>query len=159
MPRGGVPVHPGRVDERQTGQTPQTRRQRFERDHPRLWASRHVVKAVAGLLLPLLGIGLFLRHLLAPLVQWVRDAVPDLDLPRLPSIPWPDVPWPDVDLPDLHAPSWVGAVLAVAKYVVPVLIAVAVARHEVVKRQRPRDDEQSADEQTSESAHCPDDSR
>jgi len=147
------------VDEKNTDETRRTGRRRFERDHPRLWASRHVVGAVAGLLLPLLGIGLLLRHLVAPVLQRVRDAVPDLDLPRWPHIPWPDLPWPDVELPDLHAPSWVGAVLAVATYVVPVLIAVAVARHEVMTRRRSSGDGQSADEKESESAHCPGDKR
>ena len=117
----------------------------FGRRHPRLYASRHVAGAVAKVLLGLLGVTVLLRSLLRPAVEWVRERVPDVDLPlvpwpELPRIPWPDIPWPDLpeipwpDLPDLHAPAWLLAVLATAKFWGPLLVALAVAVREVRRR-------------------------
>jgi hypothetical protein len=83
---------------------------------PRLYASRHVVRAVGGVLLPLLGIGLAFA---LPL--------PGIDLP---SIPTPDLPNP----PDL--PGWVRPVFNWGKFVVIIGIGVLVALGELEKRDK-----------------------
>ncbi|WP_157063330.1 hypothetical protein [Luteipulveratus mongoliensis] len=99
------------------------------REHPRLYAARHVVGAVAGLLVPLLGLGLLVKLLLG----WLTDRLPDVNLP---SIDLPSLPLPDWDLPDWELPGWVTAAVAVAKYVVPVAIAIGIAAHEVRRRRQ-----------------------
>ncbi|WP_432522738.1 hypothetical protein [Kineococcus sp. SYSU DK006] len=118
----------------------------WQRRHPALWASRHVVLAVGEVALVLLGAAAFVQLVLRRASAWLREQLPHLDLPGipwpdwdLPGIPWPDwdlpgIPWPDWDLPDLHAPAWLLAVLATAKAWVPVLIALAVAVREVRRR-------------------------
>jgi hypothetical protein len=82
----------------------------------RLYASRHVVKAVGGVLLPLVGLGL-------PFVL----PLPGIDLP---SIPMPDLP----DPPDL--PGWVRPVFNGGKFVIIIGIAVLVALGELDKRDK-----------------------
>jgi hypothetical protein len=116
------------------------RLQAFERDHPRLWASRHVVLAVLKVLVALLGFAAFIRLLLAPVLSWLRGLLPDIDLPDIPwpDIDLPDIPWPDIDLPDLVLPPWLRAVLGTAKFWVPVLVAIAVAVAEVRRRRTAR---------------------
>ncbi len=109
-----------------------------EERRPRLWASRHVVLAVGKVAATVLGLAVLLQALVRPLLEWLTGLLPRVDLP---SIPWPDVdlpaiPWPDVDLPDLSIPGWLQAVLNTAKYWGPVLVAVAVAAHEVRKKRR-----------------------
>ena len=118
----------------------------WQHRHPALWASRHVVLAVGRVALALLGVLVLLQLIVRRALAWLREQVPDLDLPRipwpdwdLPRIPWPDwdlprIPWPDWDLPDLHAPWWLVALLATAKFWAPVLLAVAVAVREVRRR-------------------------
>lgn len=111
------------------------RREAFARAHPTLYASRHVAIATGQVLFPLLGLGALVKVLL-DWVPWPDVRFPDLDPP---SIPWPDIPWPDVpwpDLPDVSVPPWVGAILAAAKYAVPILVAVGVAAKEVERRKR-----------------------
>ncbi|TDB75453.1 hypothetical protein E1264_39830 [Actinomadura sp. KC216] len=111
------------------------RREALARAHPVLYASRHVVAAVGRVVFPLLGLGVLVRMLL----RWIPR--PDVDVPFPdvdgPSIPWPDVPWPDLpDLPDVSAPPWLAALLATAKFWVPILIAVGVAAREARRRKR-----------------------
>lgn len=108
----------------------------FQRRHPRLYAARHVVLAVGKVLLGLLGVALLAQLLLRRVVGWIAERLPHVDPP---SIPWPDVdlpsiPWPDIDLPDLRLPGWLLAVMATAKYWVPILVAVGLAVREVRKR-------------------------
>ena len=92
-----------------------------------------------GVLLPLLALWL-LAQISWPAIPW-----PDWDLP---SIPWPDwdlpsIPWPDWDLPEL--PAWMRELLDKAKYVVPVLVAFALARAEVRRRRTQDERKRSAD--------------
>jgi hypothetical protein len=61
----------------------------FQRNHPRLYASRHVVRAVGKVVAALLGVAAFIRLLLQPVLNWISDRLPQIDLP---SIPWPDIP-------------------------------------------------------------------
>ncbi|WP_432493864.1 hypothetical protein [Kineococcus auxinigenes] len=118
----------------------------WQRRHPALWASRHVLLAAGRVALGLLGVLVLLQPLVRWVLAWLREHLPDLDLPRiswpdldLPRIPWPDwdlpgIPWPDWDLPDLHAPWWLATLIATAKFWVPVLIALVVAVREVRRR-------------------------
>lgn len=96
----------------------------LERERPVLYAARHVVRAVGGVLLPLLGIG--------ALIGLVLPALPEIDPPQvnLPGLP---------ELPSIsiEPPEWVKSVLAAAPYVVPIAIAIGVAAREV-ERQRKR---------------------
>ncbi|WP_433471795.1 hypothetical protein ACQPZP_22985 [Spirillospora sp. CA-142024] len=111
------------------------RREAFARAHPALYASRHVAVATGQVLFPLLGLGALVKVLLDR-VPWPEWRLPDIDPP---SIPWPDIPWPDVpwpDLPDFSAPPWVRALLAAAKFAVPIVIAIGVAVKEVERRKR-----------------------
>jgi hypothetical protein len=108
----------------------------FQRNHPRLYASRHVVRVIGGVAAGLLGLAAFVRLLLQPVLDQIADRLPDIDLP---SIPWPDIdlpsiPWPDIDLPNLAVPSWLRVILGTAKFWLPVLIAIGVAMAEIRRR-------------------------
>ena len=70
----------------------------LQRNHPRLYASRHVVLAVGKATAALLGLGLLVRLLLQPVLDWVTPWLPDINLPSIPS---PSIPWPDIPLPDI----------------------------------------------------------
>ena len=108
----------------------------FQRNHPRLYASRHVVLAVGKVVAALLGLGLLIRLLLQPVLEWIRDRLPEIDLPSIPwpNIPWPEIPWPDIDLPDLTMPSWLRVIIGTAKFSLPVLIAIGVTVAETRRR-------------------------
>ena len=108
----------------------------FQRNHPRLYASRHVVLAVGKVAAALLGLALFVRLLLQPVLEWVTDRLPDIDLPSIPwpDIQWPDLPLPDIDLPELAVPVWLRVIIGTAKFWLPVLIAIGVAVAEVRRR-------------------------
>ena len=92
---GGAPV----LLEPEPG-TRAARRAKFEREHPHLYASRHVVKGAAQVALAIIGLTFLLRFL--PAIPW-----PDIDLPSipLPHIDLPDIPWPSIDLPDIAGPG------------------------------------------------------
>jgi hypothetical protein len=112
----------------------------FQRNHPRLYASRHVVLAVAKVVTALLGLAVLIRLLLQPVLDWITERLPDIDLP---SIPWPDIdlpdiPWPDIDLPDLAVPTWLRVIIGTAKFWLPVLIAIGVAVAETRRRRAAR---------------------
>jgi hypothetical protein len=109
-----------------------------EEHHPRLWALRHVALAAGKVAAAVLGLAVLLQALVRPLLEWLAGLLPRVELP---SIPWPDldlpsIPWPDVDLPDVSLPGWLQAVLGTAEYWGPVLVAVAVAAHEVRRKRR-----------------------
>jgi hypothetical protein len=80
----------------------------FRRNHPRLYASRHVVRALGRVTAILLGLAVFVRLLLQPVLDWITDLLPTIELQSIPwpDINWPSIPWPDIDLPDLAVPSW-----------------------------------------------------
>lgn len=115
------------------------RLQRLQREHPRLWAARHVVLATARVLAGLLGVLVFLQVVLRQVLGWLTDHLPDVDLP---DIPWPDIdlpsiPWPDIDLPDVSLPGWLLVLVGTAKFWVPILVAVVLAVREVRRRKNP----------------------
>lgn len=116
-------------------------REAWIRAHPRLHTARRTLTAAAAVLIPLLLIGLLPRlNIPWPSIPWPglpSIPWPDLGWPwfELPRIPWPDLGWPWFQLPDLPSlPQWVWDVIDKAKYVVPVLIAFAVARGEIRRR-------------------------
>jgi hypothetical protein len=108
----------------------------WQRKHPRLHASRHVVLAVGKVAAALLGLGLLVRLLLQPVLDWITARLPNINLPSIPwpSIPWPDIGLPDIDLPDLALPIWLRVIIGTAKFWLPVLIAIGVAVAEVRRR-------------------------
>lgn len=72
------------------------RLQEFGRTHPTLFALRHLAVQGGVVLVAVLGLGALFSRLVEPVVRWVAERVPDVDLP--------DIPWPDVDLPDIPVP-------------------------------------------------------
>jgi hypothetical protein len=112
--------------------------------HPRVYAYRHVAGAITGVLLAVVGITVFAKTVAAEILHAVLQWLPDLRLPDIdfPDLPIPSMPFPD--LPDITMPGWVGSVADVAKYVVPVLIALAVTQAEI-KRRAAKDGRADAD--------------
>lgn len=99
---------------------------------PTLYAARHVGAGVAKVLLPIVGVWLLAR---------LAGLLPDIDLPGiplpsidLPSIPWPDIHLPSIPWPDWELPGWVQWVRERAKYVLPILIGIGLARSEIRRR-------------------------
>ena len=104
-------------------------REAWIRAHPRLYTARQTAIAVGGVV----G-GLLVAWLLARVV--VAIDLPAWDLPRMPLPDLPDIPWPDIRLPDWRLPGWVREVADKAKFVLPVLIAFAMARGEIRRRRK-----------------------
>lgn len=107
---------------------------RLKREHPELYAARHVVIAVLQVLAGALGIGAILRALL-PRIDWPAIPWPDVDLPDIPWPDLPDIPWPDINLPNI-IPDWIGPLWSSVSWLVPIVIAVLVALNEVDKRRK-----------------------
>jgi hypothetical protein len=102
--------------------------------HPRLYAYRHVAGAVSGVVLAVVGVTVFAKTLAGELLHTALGWLPDLRLPDInfANLPIPSIPFPN--LPDITMPGWVGAIADVAKYVVPVVIALAVTQAEIKRR-------------------------
>lgn len=109
-------------------------------DHPNRYAALAGLSGVGKVVVPIV-----VTALVGLVWRLVRPLLPDLpaipwpDLPDLPAIPWPDlpsIPWPD--LPDVHPPGWLAWLLDNSHYVVPVVIALVLARREI-KRRRTQD--------------------
>ncbi len=114
----------------------------FARRNPRLYASRHVVVAIAEVLAGILGVGAIFTFVI-PNIDWSWVPWPSFDLSWLRSL-WPDWLsfnwlWPDwlslrwlwpswlhFDLPD-----WLKPFLA---WVVPIVVAIAVSFNEIRRR-------------------------
>jgi len=129
-PAPGRRRRPDRVPFEPPAGTRAQRLYRFQVEHPRLYAARHVVVAVTQDALAVLGL-----RLAIDLVPW--GAIPWPDLPSirrvdLPSVPWPDLP--DLPRPDWALPGWLVAVLGSRRYWLPILVAVGVAVGEIRRR-------------------------
>lgn len=114
--------------------SPAAKRLQSAADHPTRHTLIATVGATAGILVPIAAIAALVW--LAQRVPWpdLPDInFPDIPFPDIPSIPWPDIPLPNIDLPDL--PGWLGHL----KYVIIVLVAVAIARGEIRRERRRRD--------------------
>jgi hypothetical protein len=126
----------GGADMTPTPGSPAAKYERRLRKYPRLYPILEASGAAGGIVA-----GIAVSALIAWLVSqvdWPAIPWPNIDLP---SIPWPDVPWPDVNLPDIPwpdvtVPGWLQWVIEHLKYIVPVVIAYAVARAEVRRRHR-----------------------
>jgi hypothetical protein len=101
---------------------------RFEREHPRLFAARHVVRGAAQVALALVGISLLID--LLPSIP-----LPDLDLPR---IDLPEIPWPTINLPSVEVPEWVRTIMRTKPYWLPIVIGIALAVAELRRRRKRR---------------------
>jgi hypothetical protein len=110
------------------------RRARFEREHPRLYAARHVVKGAGKVALALIGLSFLLRFL--PSIP-----LPDIDI-DLPRLDLPEIPWPSIPLPHIELPEWLREILKSKKYWLPIVIGIFLARAELRRRRRnvPPDD-------------------
>jgi hypothetical protein len=106
--------------------------------HPRLYAYRHVAAAVGSALLAIVGVAVFMKTLAAEVLDVLFGWLPGL---RLPDIDIPDLPLPSIPFPHITMPDWFDSMTGVAKYVVPVLIAVAIAHTEIKRRANDNDDE------------------
>ena len=111
------------------------RLEKLKREHPNLYAARHVAIAVAQVLVGVLGIGALLSGLLP------RIDLPAVPIPDLPAIPWPDIPWPNIplpaiDVPDLPFLDQIQALWSAVNWLVPIVIAVLIAINEVHKRRK-----------------------
>ncbi|HEY0606309.1 MAG TPA: hypothetical protein VGD58_25525 [Herpetosiphonaceae bacterium] len=114
----------------------------FQREHPALYAARHVAIAVLQVSLPLLGIGALLLGLLPALDwSWLPDIGAFFRALRLQIATW----LPDIDLPFLDLRvwlrSWLGwivrsPVFVWGKWLLPIVIAVFVAIEEFRRHQR-----------------------
>ena len=60
-----------------------------------------------------------------------NEYLPSIDLP---SIPWPDIQLPSIPWPEWELPGWVQWVRDRARYVVPVLVGIGLARSEIRRR-------------------------
>lgn len=101
---------------------------------PTLYAARHVGAGVAKVILPIVGVWLLAR--LVGLLPDLGIDLPSIPLPSidLPSIPWPDIQLPSIPWPDWQLPGWLQWVRDHAKYVVPILIGIGLARSEIRRR-------------------------
>jgi hypothetical protein len=102
-------------------------RTRFGRDHPHLYAARHVVKGAGQVAIALIGLTFLLQLI----------TLPDIDLP---DADLPDLPWPHLELP-----GWVRAILQSKKFWLPILIGIFVANAELKRRRNKvtRDDDRA----------------
>lgn len=102
------------------------------RAHPRRYAAIRTAGGVARVVVPLVVALLIAR--LAFSFDWPDWDLPDLPIPSLPALPWPDLP--EIPVPDISLPGWLRWILQNAKYVVPILVAFALARAEIQRRRK-----------------------
>jgi hypothetical protein len=117
------------------------RMEKLAREHPALYAARHVAIAILQVLVGTLGIGALLWAIVEGLLPRINVPLPDLPaIPwpdvDLPAIPWPDLPWPDIVLPDLAFFSTIKELWSSFNWLVPIVIALLVAINEVEKRRK-----------------------
>jgi hypothetical protein len=115
----------------------------LRRNHPTLYAARHVVLAIGQVLIGVLGVGALLWGIVQGLLPRITLLLPDLpDIPwpniDLPAIPWPDLPWPNIaiDLPDLSFLALLKDLWNSVNWIVPIVIALFVAWNEIEKRRK-----------------------
>lgn len=112
-----------------------TRLAAFARQRPRLYASRHVILATAEVLAGILGVGAIFAFLI-PNIDWSWIPWPSLDLSWLRDL-WPDwltLRWLWPSWLHFNLPDWLRQVLACMKWVVPIVVAIAVSFNEVRRR-------------------------
>lgn len=128
---------------------------KLERDHPKLYAARHVAIALIQLLIGLLGIGAFFRALLPrldidigfpelPVPGWLRTVFGWYNAVTAVPVGWirSMLRWVESSAP---IPDWAWTIVQSAKWWGPLLIALFVAINEV-ERKRRRDRVESPDD-------------
>lgn len=118
------------------------RREDFAREHPRLFVLHRVGATGLEIVLGVLGVGALVSAFFGQLMpridlSWIPSPqLPDIDPPSWLRYVDPfywlgrlHVAWPDVDLPD-----WVDTVLGTSRYWFPLIVAAAIARHELDRR-------------------------
>lgn len=105
-------------------------------EHPTRYSILHGLGGVGTVVVPIVLLWLIAK--LAPLIPWPSIDLPDLPSPNidLPSIPWPDLDLPSIPWPDITLPEWLAWILDKSEYVVPIVIAVVLARAEIKRRRR-----------------------
>ncbi|MDO5629623.1 MAG: hypothetical protein Q4G43_15015 [Mobilicoccus sp.] len=115
-------------------------RQAWQRTHPRTYALRHVAVKGGGIVIVMLGLGVIVSRLLAPIIDWLMSLLPDVTLPELPTVPLPDVNLPQIPWPDLTLPTWALEFLnplePYAWIIKPLLIGLALAWYEMRRQRR-----------------------
>ena len=96
--------------------SPAAELEKLARDQPKVYAARHIGKAVGGVLIGVLGLGALLGFL-----------IPDIDLP----FTVPDI--------DIEVPDWAEIAIKSLQYVIPVAIGAALAVREYRRRRRRRE--------------------
>lgn len=114
----------------------------FQREHPALYAARHVAIAVLQVAIPLLGIGALILGLL-PAIDW--SWLPDIGA-FLRSLRTQIISWlPQIDLPFFDLGAWIrpwivwivrSPVFMWGKWLLPIVIAVFVAIEEFQRHRR-----------------------
>lgn len=105
------------------------------RANPQRYALIAALIGVARVVVPIVAVALFARIAVnVPWPDWNLPSIPlpDIPWPDLPSVPWPDlpsIPWPDWSLP-----GWLVWLIDHAHYVVPVIVALVLARNEIRRR-------------------------
>lgn len=94
--------------------SPAAELEKLAKERPKAFAARHVAKALAGVLIGVLGLSALFGFL-----------IPDIELP--------------IKLPDLEVPDWAEIAIDSLKYVIPVVIALALAVREYRRRRRRRE--------------------
>jgi hypothetical protein len=107
----------------------------FARKNPRLYASRHVMVATMEVMAGVLGVGAIFA-LLIPNIDWSWIPWPGLDLSWLRDLrpDWLSLHWLWPSWLHLGLPDWLKPVLACLKWVVPIVVAIAVSFNEVRRR-------------------------
>lgn len=108
---------------------------RVKRDHPTLYATRHVLAGIGEALVALVGLAFLVRW-----VPWGAIPTPSVDLPDQPLPDLPDIPLPHVSLPDWRLPGWLRAVARTKEYWLPIVIGIALAGGEMGRRRRRQGD-------------------
>jgi hypothetical protein len=114
----------GGIDLEPAAGSPAARYEEQVRAHPRRYAIIKIASGIATVVVPIVLATLVARWAFSlPLPDW-----------NLPDLPRPDLP--DLPLPDLSLPGWVRSVLNHAGYVVPIIVALVLARAEIQRRKK-----------------------
>jgi hypothetical protein len=140
------------IDETPLAPPPGTRAARlarFQREHPALYATRHVALATLKAALPLLGLGALIAALLPQLDwSWLADIGALIRSLRAQIGAWV----PDISLPFSVPREWIvsivkSPVVAWAKWALPIIIAIFVAVEEVRRQRRKQHGKRGIDEE------------
>jgi hypothetical protein len=139
-------------------ETRETRLERFRREHPVLYAMRHVALAVLQVMLPLLGLGALLVALLPQIdLPWVAEIGAFIRSVRVEIGTWiPDISLPFPSPRELirsivNSPMFdtIKPVVGRVKWALPIIIAIFVAIKEIQRHRRKQHGQPTADQAVS----------